>query len=96
MTRTLTATKYYFNDDTNTFTGKEYTVEFNPEVGVEKIVSVYAVEKHTTNRIDITMSEVIGNSLDATIDGLFDWDEKYADVDAMYEIASRHAKSYRI
>lgn len=99
------AYKWFLNEDTQTSTGKEYTVQFSKEAGVEKIISVFAVEKHSTIRVDITQAEIQGNNLDAHIDRMFDWHSLAAEQtsiprrDAFFyraaAIARFHAESYR-
>lgn len=97
MYYTLTSTKWFLNED-GPATGKEYTVEFSPSTGVNKIVSVFAVVKNEDTRIDITLAEVEGMDLDALIEGIIDWDEVYNE-DRYYNnavaIVRLRAKSYR-
>ena len=68
----LTAYKWYLKG-----TGKEYIVNYHTEVGVEDIVSIYAVVWKGRERIDITEAETIDGNVDATIEALIDWDEQY-------------------
>lgn len=109
MLKKITAYKWYLNTDNFSTTGKEYTVLFDPSVGVEKIISVFAVESHNhkiVNRVDITMAETVGEQLDAFIDGMFDWDSLLATQEAdapqndqfwnmAKSIVYKHAKSFR-
>lgn len=99
----IIAYKWFLNEDTTTFTGKEYTVIFSKETGVQKIVSVYAVEKHSDVRVDITLAEVEGADLDVFINQMFDWDsllaEQYPKRDQFFHMAKaivyKHVKMYR-
>lgn len=99
----IIAYKWFLNESTGLFTGKEYTVMFSKETVVVKILSVFAVEKHSTNRVDITLAEVEGADLDVFIDQMFDWDsllaEQHPKRDQFFHMAKaivyKHVKMYR-
>lgn len=65
--RTITVTKWNLADNS---TGLEYTVRYAPSTGVDEIISVHAVEKASTTRIDLTMTMVNDYDLDRKIDQL--------------------------
>jgi hypothetical protein len=77
MLKKITASRMILDEETQRKTGKAYTVVFDPEVGVKKIISICAVEQfqRTSIVIDITLYETQFNDADAFIDAMFPWDE---------------------
>jgi hypothetical protein len=78
MLKKISASRMILDEQTQRKTGKAYTVVFDPEVGVTKILSICAIEEmmnRTIISLDITLYEIQFNEVDAFIDTMFPWDE---------------------